>query len=364
MKNCSTAHARRVLAGDLETVRRMIVAELGLNGHAAPSGRVRPGFGQALADWQNIARRSRDIVRYAVGNSGKLVRPALLFLSGRICGRLRPQHYRLAAAVELVHGASLAHDDVLDRSERRRHKPTVNARWGNELAVLSGDILFANAFRISADPGHDGASAILARASCMTCLGETEQTFCEKGHLLSEKAYLKIVEMKTASVFSAACELGAGLALGRGHANGHGLRADEARLVRRLVRFGREFGIAYQLADDLVDLLGTERRAGKTLGRDLAGGKLTLPLIRLLNIVKSAGERRLLLRSVRSGLHANVRRPVARLAREYGIVPDTVRLVREHIARAKACLAGLRPSVWLQMLTAVADNVIGTAEEL
>lgn len=313
-----------------------------------------------MAYWLRTAKRSRDIVRYVVDGSGKLIRPALLLLAGRICGRLRPRHYRLAAAIELVHNASLAHDDVLDQSERRRYRPTLNVRWGNELAILSGDILFANAFRISAEHGSDGAAAVLARASCMTCLGETEQTFCEKGWPLSEAAYLKIIELKTASVFSAACELGAALALNSGHQRGK----EETDIVLRFAQFGREFGIAYQLVDDLVDLLGTEQRAGKTVGRDLASGKLTLPLIRLLNRMDSAPHRRLLLRAVRSGRIASARRIITRLAQQDNVVADTVRLANTHIARAKAFIVGMRPSVWLQILVAFADNITRVTENL
>jgi octaprenyl-diphosphate synthase len=277
---------------------------------------------------------------------------------------LRPQHYRLAAAVELVHGASLAHDDVLDESARRRHKPTVNARWGNELAILAGDILFANAFRLSTEPGNDGAAAILARASCMTCLGETEQTFCEKCHPLSEETYLKMVELKTASVFSAACELGAMFAIGHGRPSDGSLRQHDALLVRCFTQYGRNFGIAYQLADDLVDLLGSEERTGKTLGRDLAAGKMTFPLICLLNAVKSSSRRRAILQAVCRGWSADARRTIVRAARHVGVVASTMWHVRRHVAAAKLCLAHVRPSVWLRILVDAAENIAGVANEL
>ncbi|MDQ7779475.1 MAG: polyprenyl synthetase family protein [Planctomycetota bacterium] len=356
----AVSRAWSTLGRDLDVVRQTIGRELGLTGGlgqwAVGSAPRLTGIRQAL--------RSRHIVRYAIHGAGKLVRPALLILSARACGSVGVQHFRFAAAVELVHGASLAHDDVLDQAVERRHRATLNARWGNELAILSGDMLFANAFRLAAGSPCGEAARILARASCLTCLGETEQTFCEKGRPLTEERYLAIAEMKTGSVFSAACELGALLSLvDASSRTGRGSRPDRVsagmeRVTRTFAEFGRNFGIAYQLADDIVDLVGSEREAGKTLRRDLACGKMTLPLIRLLGATRDARRRRSLERAMKDCRSAAACRKIARAARESGIVRDTATTVREYVDRAKRCLVDVEESVWQDMLRAAVDSIL------
>src|SRR5206468_475198 len=193
----------------------------------------------------------------------------LLLLTAKACGRVVPAHHTLAAVVEMVHTATLVHDDVLDDATVRRHRPTVNAEWGNQNSILLGDFLFTHAFHLASSVDAR-ACAIIGHATNRVCEGELQQNV-ERGNFdLTEDAYLDIVDGKTAELTSCCCRLGA-LYSGMD---------DEA--VERLAQYGRYLGLAFQIADDLLDLVGEERAAGKSLGSDLAQQKLTLPLIHMM----------------------------------------------------------------------------------
>jgi len=201
---------------------------------------------------------------------GKRLRPALLLLAAKACGSIAPAHHTLAAAVEMIHTATLVHDDVLDEAAVRRHLPTVNAGWGNKVSILLGDMLFTHAFHLTSTV--DGrACRIIGEATNRVCAGELRQV-TERGNLeLSEADYFAIIEGKTAALTECCGRLGALYA---------GASQDVAE---RLAKFGRGLGLAFQIADDLLDLVGNERTAGKTLGTDLEQRKLTLPVIHCLN---------------------------------------------------------------------------------
>lgn len=200
---------------------------------------------------------------------GKRLRPALLLLCAKACGRITPAHHRLAAAVEMIHTATLVHDDVLDDAELRRHVGTVNAGWGNSIAILLGDMLFTHSFHLTSTV--DGrACQIIGEATNRVCAGELRQV-CERGNLLlAEPEYFAILEGKTAALTECCGRLGA-LYAGAGEATSE-----------KLADYGRNLGIAFQIADDLLDLNGREETTGKTLGTDLDQLKLTLPLIHCL----------------------------------------------------------------------------------
>jgi octaprenyl-diphosphate synthase len=201
---------------------------------------------------------------------GKRLRPALLLLTAKATGRIAQHHHTLAAAVEMIHTATLVHDDVLDEAELRRHVPTVNAGWGNKISILLGDMLFTHAFHLTSTV--DGrACQIIGEATNRVCAGELRQV-TERGNLnLTETDYFAIVEGKTAALTECCGRLGALYA-----------GADE-EMARKLAAFGRNLGLAFQIADDLLDLTGNENTVGKTLGTDLEQQKLTLPLIHCLN---------------------------------------------------------------------------------
>jgi octaprenyl-diphosphate synthase len=207
------------------------------------------------------------VIRHGVQLGGKRLRPALLVLAGRAAGRLCDAHVVLATVVEMIHTATLMHDDVLDGAVLRRHRPTVNAHWNNETSVLLGDYLFSHAFHLASTLESTYACRTIGRATNIVCDGELRQTLASGDVELTEDRYLAIVEAKTAELCACACELGA-----------HYAGADD-EMATRLSAFGRSLGIAFQIADDLLDLEGSEAIAGKSLGTDLANRKMTLPLI-------------------------------------------------------------------------------------
>jgi octaprenyl-diphosphate synthase len=226
------------------------------------------------AELQSCFPFVQHLVDHCADFQGKRLRPALVLLCGRACGRLTEAHAVLAAVVEMIHTATLVHDDVLDEAIVRRHAATVNAEWGNETAVLLGDYLFTHAFHLAASLESTRACRWIGHATNKVCEGEMQQVH-HRGNLeLDEAAYFAIIEGKTAELTAVCCRLGAAYA-----------GAAEAT-VEALERYGRNLGIAFQIADDVLDIWGEERTTGKSLGTDLEKQKLTLPLIYLLQLVE------------------------------------------------------------------------------
>src|SRR3954447_14840720 len=209
-------------------------------------------------------------VCYAIGGRGKRLRPMAALLAGGATGEITPAHVDLAVIVELIHVATLVHDDIMDEADRRRGQPTVNARWGNSLSVLLGDCLFAHALNLSTGFDEPDISRAIARTASEVCSGEMIQTQRRFDLQLRVEDYLRIVEMKTGSLFAVAAELAASIS---------GANAEVIALLRR---YGLGIGTAYQIYDDCLDLAGTEARTGKTLGTDLRKGKFTLPVLYFL----------------------------------------------------------------------------------
>ena len=209
-------------------------------------------------------------VSYAIGGQGKRLRPLVALLSGGATGRIADAHVNLAVVLELIHVATLVHDDIMDEAERRRGQPTVNARWGNALSVLVGDCLFAQALSLSTDFDNGQISRAIAQAARDVCSGEIIQTQRRFDLHLAIEDYLRIVEMKTGALFAAAAELGGVI---------NEVPPSTARVLKQ---FGMKVGTAYQIYDDCLDIAGNESIIGKTLGTDLRKGKLTLPVLMLL----------------------------------------------------------------------------------
>ena len=208
-----------------------------------------------------------DLVAHAARYGGKRLRPALLLLAARACGGTTDRHVRAAAIVELIHTATLVHDDVIDEADRRRRGETINARWGTDISIMLGDLLFARALEMFAQCASPTEHALLTAALREVCEGEILQLFACRQSTLDEPRYIDIVAKKTGALCSAACALGAAMA-------GH-----DHDVLKRFAAFGRAVGIALQIADDCLDITGDEHAMGKTLGLDLASGKLTLPII-------------------------------------------------------------------------------------
>jgi octaprenyl-diphosphate synthase len=213
-----------------------------------------------------------ELVRYGCLLGGKRLRPALLLLMAKAIGPVRREHLVLAAVVEMIHTATLVHDDVLDEADMRRHLATVNARWDNEASVLLGDYLFTHAFYLASTLDTVIGCRLIGRATNIVCEGELRQKGSRGNFELTERDYLGIIEGKTAELTAVSCRLGALFA-----------GADE-KLADEMDGFGRDLGIAFQIADDLLDVLGEEKTTGKSLGTDFEKQKPTLPIIRAIEL--------------------------------------------------------------------------------
>lgn len=260
-------------------------------------------------------------IAYILNTSGKRIRPALAFLAGGATGGVRDDHHKLAVTLELIHVATLVHDDIIDGATIRRQAPTANAKWGNALSVLLGDCLFAHALALSTEFEDTLVGRKVAIAANEVCTGEIIQTQRRFDMQLSREDYFDIIRKKTAALFASAMELAARL-------NGQPTGTCEA-----LRDFGYDIGTAYQIYDDCVDLIGDEQEYGKTLRTDLHKGKLTLPI---LNLLASATERqrerlnRLLLQREPIDLSA-----LANIADYVGAIEAAVDTGRELVGQAR-----------------------------
>jgi octaprenyl-diphosphate synthase len=208
-----------------------------------------------------------QLAGHIVAGGGKRLRPMLTLGAARLCGYRGDRHVALAAAVEFIHTATLLHDDVVDESGLRRGRDTANAIWGNKPAVLVGDFLFSRAFELMVADGSLRILEILSRASSVIAEGEVLQLMTANDMQTTVAAYLEVIGAKTAELFAAASRIGAVLA-GR-------LGPEEEALDR----FGRNLGIAFQMADDVLDFAARESDLGKTIGDDFRDGKVTLPVL-------------------------------------------------------------------------------------
>lgn len=288
----------------------------------------------------------QHLVEHCSDFRGKRLRPALLLLSGQACGRLTPAHPVLAAVVEMIHTATLVHDDILDEALVRRHAATVNAEWGNEPAVLLGDYLFTHAFHLAASLDSTLACRWIGRATNLVCEGEMQQVHNRGNLALDEAAYYEIIRGKTAELTAVCGRLGAHYA------------GAEPNAVDALENFGRDLGVAFQIADDVLDLWGEERTTGKTLGTDLEKQKLTLPLIHLLNTSEPAT-----VEAVR-GLLADPH-PDRKRLRDFlgpsGSLEYAWERARGYAADAEAALDALPASHAQNVLRGLARAVVGRA---
>ena len=224
------------------------------------------------------APRIPEVTAHLVEAGGKRLRPMLTLAAARICGYAGPYHVHLAATVEFIHTATLLHDDVVDESARRRGRPTANLLWDNKSSVLVGDYLFSRSFQLMVETGSLRVLDILANASATIAEGEVLQLTAAQDLATDEAVYLQVVRGKTAALFAAACEVGGVIA-----------GAPEA-VVRSLHDYGDCLGIAFQIADDLLDYGGSAAALGKNVGDDFRERKVTLPVIKA--VAKASAEER------------------------------------------------------------------------
>jgi len=239
---------------------------------------LKPVIGADMAAVDRVLRVSlssdvlliRQVAEYIIGGGGKRLRPALLLLTTGATGYRGVEHHTLAAVIEMIHTATLLHDDVVDESQLRRGHPTANAEFGNAASVLVGDFLYSRAFQMMVGVKRMRVLEILAETTNVIAEGEVLQLMNAGDADLDEGAYLGVIQRKTARLFEAAARLGAVL--------GDASTATEDALAR----YGMNLGTAFQLVDDVLDYSGTADSIGKNIGDDLAEGKMTLPLIHAL----------------------------------------------------------------------------------
>jgi octaprenyl-diphosphate synthase len=288
-------------------------------------------------------------VSYVCQTSGKRIRPALAVLSGGATGGTHEGHTRLSVILELVHIASLVHDDIMDGADIRRQVPTAVAKWGSSLSVLLGDSLFAYALELATEFDDTHVCRTIARASRDVCSGEILQTQRRFDLNLSVTDYLKMIEMKTAALFAAACELGARL----NHQPEH--------IQHSLRDYGLKLGTAYQIYDDCLDLVGDEKTVGKTLRTDLARGKLTLPILYLLEGATEAQKQKLS-RMLLKGepMDTSI---LAGIADYDGAVERAVKFAQDMLVSARADLIGLPSTPHKQAMEGIAGYLHGLLEQ-
>ena len=293
----------------------------------------------------------RELAAYCLESTGKRLRPLLVFLAGWT-GRpeFDPLLVRAAAVVEMTHLATLVHDDIMDHAMLRRGRATVSAKDGPAVAVLLGDALFAQSVWLSTQFPTTEVCRSVAVATRQVCTGEIVQTLGGPGAAPSRERYRRIIDLKTAELFHVSCRLGARLGGG------------SEGFVEAAGRFGRRLGIAYQIYDDLTDFLGTAEGAGKTLGTDWASGKLTLPVLCLLERSGPAEAERLLA-LLRSGAET-VAADIAAGMRATGVFAAVAEETRAEIVAARAELAGWDAQPGAAMLGELATYLEGQLEKL
>ena len=282
----------------------------------------------------------RSMAAYCLETSGKRLRPSLVFISGwQGEGVVSDDLVQAAGVVEMVHLATLVHDDIMDGADIRRNRRTAAREFGPDAAVLLGDALFSQALHIAAQFPTTEVCRLVSESTRRVCSGEIMQTLRRRDTDLSRAEYYRIIDLKTAELFRASCVLGASLA------------GYPAGFVKAANDFGRHLGIAYQIYDDLVDFLGDESRIGKTLGTDLASGKLTLPLMILLEKLPEAEKA-----AVLDALHGGRALPLAGEAtrmKELGIAEGVVAAIESELTLAEAALSpytNLAPVPFLLLL--------------
>ena len=277
----------------------------------------------------------RQIAEYIIGSGGKRLRPMLVLLAARACGYEGSHHITLAAIVEFIHTATLLHDDVVDESDLRRGQESAHAVWGNAASVLVGDFLYSRSFQMMVTVHSMRVMEVLSNATNTIAEGEVEQLLNMHDPEVDENRYFSVIEKKTAKLFEAACQLGAVL-------------SGRPELEQALSTFGRELGVAFQVADDVLDYTADADTLGKNIGDDLAEGKPTLPLILTRNRMP-ADQRAMVDSIIRSGGRERIE-DVARIIREYGGLTDSMAAAREKALAAQQSLLQLPASAWKDAL--------------
>lgn len=286
-----------------------------------------------------------ELCQHLANYHGKMLRPALVLLSGQAAGGLTFAHETLAAVVEIVHLATLLHDDVLDEADMRRQHRTINAMRNNETAVLLGDFLISHAYHLCSSLNDQHAARVISATTNVVCEGEIIEVTNRHNDALTEDEYLEIIQAKTAALTATCCSLGAHYA------------SDDPAIESAMREFGLSAGIAFQIVDDVLDVIGDEANTGKSAGRDLEEGSATLPVIHAIaNVDVAASEKK-----IRSYLRGDQPVDIAfvqRTLESTGSVEYALNVARGYVQSALEQLTRLPESSARDSLTTMAEFIL------
>ena len=284
--------------------------------------------------------------QYLQLGGGKRLRPALVLLSAGLCGYRGPSAVRLAAVVEIIHTATLVHDDIIDGADVRRGRPSTNSRWGNHMSVLAGDWLYMQSFQIALRERNFRILDLLINLTQLMVEGELIQL--EKlGRIdIGDEEHLDLVYRKTACLFAACMQLGAMIA------------GQNAERETNLAEFGRNIGMAFQLVDDLLDLTADESTLGKPVGSDLREGKVTLPIIYALKKCRAEERRKVVTVLAERAFHTVSQREIVELVGRYDTPAAVKERARSYTDRALDCLDVFPDSPYKRALQALPEFIL------
>lgn len=285
------------------------------------------------------------ITGYIIKQKGKKIRPLLVLLSAKIAGSVNERTYRGATLVELLHTATLVHDDVVDNAEKRRGFPSINAIWKNKIAVLIGDYLLSRGLLIAVEGNDYDFLGIVSNTVKRMSEGELLQIQKTRKLDINEETYFRIISDKTASLLATCCQIGAVSAT---------VNTEKQELMRQ---FGENVGIAFQIRDDILDYIGTSQIIGKPVGGDIKEKKITLPLIYSLQKV-SKSEAASIIKLVKNGNKKENIKGVIEFVRKNGGIEYAVETAQQYSLKAKKCLTAFSDSPGKIALEAFVDFVI------
>ncbi|MBX3709298.1 MAG: polyprenyl synthetase family protein [Gammaproteobacteria bacterium] len=286
----------------------------------------------------------KEVIEYVLTCGGKRTRPMVLLLSARALNHRNQKHIDLAAVIELIHTATLLHDDVVDSSTLRRGHKTANIIWGNDTSVLVGDFLYSRAFQIVVDLKQSTVLDIFAKATPYIAEGEILQLVNCNNPDTTEQFYFDIIERKTAKLFEIAAQLGATLS------------TESQQEIESMRQYGLHLGLAYQLIDDALDYSQSADQTGKNVGQDIAEGKPTLPLIHAMQKSKGA-ELDLLRQAIQTGSSKNLAN-ILEIIESTNAIKYTAATAKHHAMRAKQALSQIARSPYRQAMEMLSDFVV------
>lgn len=288
-----------------------------------------------------------SVLQHTLSAGGKRIRPALTLMSCVAAGGEARSAIRAGAGIELIHTATLVHDDVIDEADLRRGRPSAPRLWGNDVSVLAGDYLFATGMRLLAQERDMDIVLTMTEAVNQMCAGQLLEMALKKNLRVAEAEYLEVVRCKTAELISAACAVGALVA-----------RAKGPETWRALADYGLNVGIAFQIIDDVLDVLADREQLGKPVGNDLREGKVTLPLIRTLGLASADDSQQIRTLLSQPELDASAVGAVTALIHRYDGVDHSRRMAGDFVARGQKALSTLPRSPVRDAMLDLAEFVI------